>query len=163
MPTQEEISILEQRWSSCKYKPEFDRLLKDHLSKGLSFMSFNVVGGVAYKTLVTWTKRFPSFAQAREIGEKAKLKLLEEEGIKMVKGGNVIAWKFLMQQQGLVDKKEVTINHTGNVSISPHMQVDPSIRYTRLQKIKELHQRVTLEMTADKSDEGDYDAIFDDD
>lgn len=162
MPTQEEIVLLSQRWSSCKYKPEYDDLLLLHLSKGLSFMSFDVAAGVAYKTLVSWTKRFPSFAQAREIGEKAKLRLLEEEGIKMVRGGNVIAWKFLMVQQGASDRKEVTVNHTGNVSLSPHMQVDPSIRYTRLQKIKELHQRVTLEIAAENREEEDYDAIFDD-
>ena len=162
MATREEISILEQRWSSCKYKPEFDKMLQDHLSKGLSFLSFNIPGGVSYSTLITWTKRFPSFAQAREIGEKHKLQLLEEEGIKMVKGGNVIAWKFLMNQLGHSETRTIDIKttHTGNVSISPHMQVPASIRYTRLQKIKELHQRVSLEEA--KVVEVDYD-IFDDD
>lgn len=139
MPTREQIAFLEQRWSSCKYKPEYAQMLLDHLSEGLSFTSFNVPGGVSYSTLRQWEKRFPEFAQAREIGEKAKLKLLEEEGIKMVKGGNVVAWKFLMNQQGVTE--EVNINHTHSDSTSPHMHVPPEIRYQRYQLLKELHQR----------------------
>jgi hypothetical protein len=139
--TRDDIALLEKRWSNCKYKPEYDQLLLNHLSKGLSFMSFDVPGGVAYSTLRTWCKRFPSFAQAREIGEKKRLQLLEGEGIKMVKGGNAVVWKTLMSQYGLAEKVEV--NH--NVGDSPHMAVPASLRYMRLQKLKELHQRVSLE------------------
>ena len=148
---QETVALLEKKWSCCKYEPEFDQMLVEHLSKGLSFMSFNVAGGVAYNTLRVWCKRFPSFAQAREIGEKARLKMLEEEGVKMVKGGNVVAWKFMMNQHGVHEKVEVQ----NTISISPHMQLPPSQRYARLQKLKELHQRVTYEIgqqTIDVSD-----------
>lgn len=168
MTTQREISILEQRWSNCKYKPEYDQMLLDHLSKGYSFTSFDVPGGVAYNTLKVWCKRFPSFAQAREIGEKRKLKILEDEGLKMVKSGNVVAWKFMMNQHGVSEKVEV--EH----SVSPHMQVDPSVRYARLQKLKELHQKtkareeiITIEPrerpTVDlvRKDENGNDEVFD--
>lgn len=140
MNNSETIALLEKRWSSCKYKPEYDQLLLDHLSKGLSFSSFDVPGGVAYSTLRKWCERFPSFAQAREIGEKRRLQLLETEGIKMVKGGNVVAWKFLMNQHGVVEKSEVHVS-----SDSPHMQVPAGIRYARIQKLKELHQKVSME------------------
>jgi len=136
----ETVALLEKRWSSCKYKPEYDQMLLDHLSKGLSFMSFDVPGGVAYSTLRKWCERFPSFAQAREIGEKKRLQLLEQEGIKMVKGGNVVAWKFLMNQHGMVERSEVHVS-----SDSPHMQVPAGVRYMRLQKLKELHQKVKME------------------
>ena len=139
--TRDDIALLEKRWSNCKYRPEYDQMLLDHLSKGLSFTSFDVPGGVAYTTLRQWCKRFPSFAQAREIGEKKRLMLLESEGIKMVKDGNAVVWKALMGQYGLTETVEV--NHT--VGESPHMQVPASIRYMRLQKLKELHQRVSLE------------------
>lgn len=141
--TQEDFKLLEQRWSSCKYKPEYDQQLIDHLSKGLSFTSFTAGTGTAYSTLIEWCKRFPSFQEAREIGEKARLQLLEREGMKMVKGGNVVAWKFMMNQMGMHETTEVkkTIEH----SLSPHMRVPAPIRYKRLQKLKELNKRVRLE------------------
>ena len=143
--TEEEMKMLEQRWTSCKYKPEYDDALIEHLSKGYSFMSFSVDNGVSYRTLINWCKRFPSFQEAREIGEKNRLMLLEEEGLKMVRGGNVVAWKFMMNQLGLRESTEVKHQHEGNVSISPHMQVNAPVRYARLQKLKELNQRVRLE------------------
>ena len=136
----EVVKLLEKRWSSCKYKPEYDQMLLDHLSKGLSFMSFDTPEGVAYSTLRKWCDRFPSFGQAREIGEKRRLQLLEKEGIKMVKGGNVVAWKFLMGEYGVVERSEVHVT-----SDSPHMQVPAGIRYARLQKLKELHQKVKMQ------------------
>ena len=153
--TRDDIALLEKRWSNCKYKPEYDQMLLDHLSKGLSFMSFDVPGGVAYQTLVQWCKRFPSFAQAREIGEKRRLLLLEDEGIKMVKGGNAVVWKTLMSQYGLAEKVEV--QHSG--SVSPHMQVPASIRYSRLQKLKELHQRVSLEQEQNRKVESPVEPV----
>ena len=139
----EELRMLETRWSSCKYLPEYDQQLIDHLSAGYSFMSFTAGEGAAYSTLIRWCKRFPSFQEAREIGEKARLMLLESEGLKMVKGGNVVAWKFMMNQMGQHETTEV--KKSVEVSISPHMQVSAPIRYQRLQKLKELHQRVTMD------------------
>lgn len=139
MPSNEDIALLEKRWSSSKYKPEFADRLKEHLGKGLSMTSFNVPGGVSYNTLMNWCKRFPEFAQAREVGEKSRLLLLETEGIKMVKAGNVVAWKFLMNQHGVHETKEVNVNH----SVSPLVNgVPDTIRYQRQQRLKELHQKV---------------------
>lgn len=147
----DQIAMLEKRWSSCKYKPEYDQLLLDHLSKGLSISSFDTPEGVSYVTVLAWCKRFPSFAQAREIGDKARLAMLEEEGIKMVRGGNVVAWKFLMNQHGQ--------HETIEVQSSPIMNVNASVRYIRLQKLKELHQRVTLEQEKAKSVEAPAEII----
>jgi hypothetical protein len=140
MATKDDMALLEKTWSSSKYKPEFCEQLRKHLGKGLSMGSFNVPGGVSYNTLMNWVKRYPSFAQAREMGEKSRLELLEVEGIKMVKAGNVVAWKFMMSQHGMVDApKEVNINHT----VSPLIAgVPDTIRYARQQRLKELHQKV---------------------
>jgi hypothetical protein len=143
--TEDEVALLEKKWSSCKYKPEYADRLLDHLSKGLSFTSFNVEGGVSYSTLVNWCRRFPEFAQAREIGEKARLQLLEEEGIKMIKAGNVVAWKFMMNQLGMSEK--VTVESAPAIPGNPHTSVPPSIRYGRLQRLKELHQKVSQSQT----------------
>lgn len=149
------VALLEKKWSSCKYKPEYDDMLLKHLSKGLSFMSFDIPGGITYNTLLTWCKRFPAFAEAREMGEKARLRMLEEEGVKMIKGGNVVAWKFLMNQHGVHETTEVK----NTIQVSPHMQVAPSVRYARYQKLKELHQRVTKELAAPKDDLTDLDDL----
>ena len=140
MPSKDDMALLEKTWSSSKYKPEFADQLQKHLAKGLSMGSFNVPGGVSYNTLMNWVKRYPAFAQAREMGEKSRLELLEVEGIKMVKAGNVVAWKFMMSQHGMVDApKEVNVTH----SVSPLIAgVPDTIRYARQQRLKELHQKV---------------------
>lgn len=140
MATKDDMALLEKTWSSSKYKPEFCDKLRLHLAKGLSMGSFNVPGGVSYNTLMNWVKRYPAFAEARDMGEKSRLELLEMEGVKMVKAGNVVAWKFMMSQHGMVDApKEVNVNHT----VSPMLGgVPDTIRYARQQRLKELHQKV---------------------
>jgi len=140
MPSKDDVALLEKTWSSSKYKPEFADQLQKHLAKGLSMGSFNVPGGVSYNTLMNWIKRFPAFSEARDMGEKSRLELLEVEGIKMVKAGNVVAWKFMMSQHGVVDApKEVNVNH----NVSPMLGGIPdTIRYARQQRLKELHQKV---------------------
>jgi hypothetical protein len=149
--TKQQISLLEQTWSSCKYRKEYPQMLLDHLSKGLSYSSFDVPGGVSYSTLREWERRFPAFAQAREIGEKKKLKLLEEIGLKLCRDGNASVWKFFMHQHGLSEAPlEVNHNHSTGQSTSPHMAVPPEIRHYRLQKIKELHQIATKRMEREK-------------
>jgi beta-galactosidase GanA len=145
VPTKEEIALLEQRWSNCLYKPEYNQALIDHLSAGYSFTSFSVDQGVSYCTLLNWCKRFPAFQEAREIGEKGRLKMLEAEGLKMVKGGNVVAWKFMMNQSGVVEKTEVKHSHQGNVFFTSQLKINAPERYARLQKLKELNKRVKVE------------------
>lgn len=146
MPSKDDMALLEKTWSSSKYKPEFAEQLQNHLGLGLSMGSFNVPGGVSYNTLMNWCKRYPAFAQAREMGEKSRLELLEVEGVKMVKAGNVVAWKFMMAQHGMADApKEININH----SVSPLIAgVPDTIRYARQQRLKELHQKVMAGGTA---------------
>ena len=163
--TKDEQALLEQQWSSCKYEPEYAQMLLEHLTKGLSFTSFNVPGGVSYSTLRNWCKRFPEFAQAREIGEKARLQLLEEEGIKMVRAGNVVAWKFLMNQLGLTESLNVThSNPEDGIPPNPHSSVPDSVRYARLQRLKELDEKVRAkEKTIDAEVIEDEDLIFEED
>lgn len=122
-------------------------MLKKHLSKGYSLASFAAKINVTYPTLHNWAKRFPEFAHAREIGEAARLQMLEWEGIKMIKDGNVTAWKFMMNQMGISETTQVNHNHSGNVSVSPHSRVNAPARFARLQKLKELNKRVSLEET----------------
>lgn len=143
MSTKEEIALLEQQWSPCLYKPKYAYELYEHLRKGFSFASFTVDAKVCHSTLEKWKKRFPAFQAAKESGERAKLKRLESEGMKMVKGGNVVAWKFLMNQMGVTEKSEVQHSHQGNISVTPN--INAPIRQARIEKLKELNKRVQLE------------------
>ena len=108
----DEIEFYEPNNGHSLYDPKYDDMLYKHLSKGLSFASFDV--GVTSKTLREWVKRHPSFALARERGEKKRLQILEAAGMKMVIEGNAAVWKFLMQQElGLSD---ISINVNNNNS-----------------------------------------------
>jgi hypothetical protein len=141
--TQEDFKLLEQKWSRCKYKPEYNQQLIDHLREGLSFSSFTAGTGTAYSTLLEWCKRFPAFQESREIGEKSRLQMLEKEGLKMVRGGNVVAWKFMMNQMGQHEttKVETSVEHT----FATNHQAAAPIRFKRLQKLTAMNKRVKLE------------------
>jgi hypothetical protein len=81
--------------------------------------------------------------EAREIGTKARLQLLEKEGMKMVKGGNVVAWKFMMNQMGQHEttRVETKVEH----SIAPNIHINSPQRHKRLQRLVEMNKRVKLE------------------
>jgi hypothetical protein len=66
---------------ASKYKPEFDEMLIDHLSKGFSFHSFAGVVRVNYDTVFEWVKRHPSFAEAKQIGTAQSHVFWEKMGI----------------------------------------------------------------------------------
>jgi len=166
--SQEDFKILESKWSRCKYLPKYDQMLIEHLTSGLSFASFTVGTGTSYSTLLEWCKRFPSFMEAREIGEKARLQMLEREGLKMVKGGNVVAWKFMMNQMGMHETTAVhkTIEH----SITANPNIAAPIRHKRLQRLVEMNKRIKLEeelsnaesiveAVYEDEDEGDLDLL----
>ena len=146
--TPQDVESWRNSWVPTKYKPEYDDLLLEHLSKGYSLGSFDVPGGVSYRTLINWTQAHPSFKHAREIGEKRRLKLIEEEGLKMIKAGNVVAWKAVRQEMGIVDKIEVA-----NAGPMETLVGGPdSIRFKRLEKLKLLHEKVTkAQKEAEKS------------
>src|SRR3990167_3146918 len=66
---------------ASKYKPEFDDLVIEHLSKGYSFQSFAGVVRVNYDTLFAWVKVHPSFAYAKEVGTAQSHLFWERMGI----------------------------------------------------------------------------------
>jgi hypothetical protein len=48
-----------------KYKPEYDEMLIEHMSKGLSYECFGAVVDVHIDTLYEWEKVNPSFSEAK--------------------------------------------------------------------------------------------------
>lgn len=126
------------------YKPRYDGMLLSHLSKGLSFASFEV--GVTTKTMSAWTLRHPSFALAREIGEKRRLKLLEAAGIKMIIEGNAVAWKFMMQDYGMTEKLEISVGNAleDDEIINEELKNITPERSKRLARIRELGRKLKI-------------------
>lgn len=64
-----------------KYKPEFEQLLIEHMSKGYSFESFQVIAGVCEDTLHDWVKKHPGWKEAKTKAFAACLLFWERLGI----------------------------------------------------------------------------------
>lgn len=63
------------------YKKEYDSMLIDHMSKGLSFESFGAVVNVTVDTLDLWLVEEPSFDNAEKIGSLHRKLLWEKMGL----------------------------------------------------------------------------------
>jgi len=130
--------------ANSRYDKKFDRMLLDHLSKGLSFASFDV--GVTSKTLHLWLKLHPTFHLARERGEKKRLKLLEAAGMKMIVEGNAVAWKFMMQDYGMTDQLKISVGGVEDDElIAQEMKNITPERSKRLERIRELGKKLKIE------------------
>jgi len=126
------------------YKPQYDQMLLKHLSKGLSFACFEV--GVTTNTMNAWIRRHPSFALARELGEKKRLQLLEAAGIKMIIEGSAVAWKFMMQDYGMTEKLEISVGNAleDDANINEEMKNITPERSKRLARIKALGSKLKI-------------------
>lgn len=49
-----------------KYKPEFDEMLIEHMSKGFSYETFAAVVNVNRDTIYQWEKDYPNFSDAKK-------------------------------------------------------------------------------------------------
>lgn len=72
--------------SPTDYREEYDQMLIDHSSKGLSFASFGAQANVSEQTLYNWLKKFPSFAKAKELADQKRLEFWEDLGVKLATG-----------------------------------------------------------------------------
>jgi hypothetical protein len=139
------IEFAEPGNANSLYELAFDKQLIAHLSKGLSFGSFDV--GVTTKTLHQWLKKHPTFYLARERGEKKRLQLLEAAGIKMIIEGNAVAWKFMMQDYGMTEKLEISMGRAAedDAAIEAEMQNITPERSKRLERIRDLGRKLKIE------------------
>jgi len=94
-----------------KYKKKYCKMLIEHMSKGLSFASFAADVEVNEDTLYEWSKRHPSFSEAKSHGRMRSMKFWEELGIKGAKGEgtgfSAAGWIFNMKNRfSWVDKRD---------------------------------------------------------
>ena len=57
-----------------KYKPEYCKMLEEHMEGGLSFECFGGVVGVSEDTLFEWKKVHPSFSESYKKGRTKSMK-----------------------------------------------------------------------------------------
>jgi len=93
-----------------KYDPSYCELLLDHMSKGLSFVSFGGVVGVCRDTLFEWKKVHKEFSDTYAIASTKSQLLWEQMGVDGVwnkSGGkfegsknlNNACWSFNMKNR----------------------------------------------------------------
>lgn len=68
------------------YSPELCAELIAHMKKGHSFESFGAVAKVSHQAMDAWVKKYPEFAEAKEIGFTESLLYWETIGIHATRG-----------------------------------------------------------------------------
>ena len=139
------------------FRSEYCAMLRDHIGKGFSFSSFEI--GVTNATLQRWLREYPEFREARESGERKKLKILEAAGMRMVVEGNVQAWKLLMSQQGVVEKTASVQHHIHERIDVPRDEpikfAETSQRKARKDRIRELAAELEIDLSPSLEIEGE--------
>lgn len=131
-----EVWTMLQRGSARKYRPSMCGALIIHMRRGLSFESFAAECLVSPKTLAGWLKQHKDFAEAKDIGERYRLKTLELIGLKIATqgGGSAAAWKHIMNNaHGWSDHVTVTQDDESS---------NASGRDKRLSRIAELEAKL---------------------
>lgn len=64
------------------YNPEFCDKLIEHAESGLSFETFGAVAKVSKQTLYEWVKKYPEFADAKNLFDVISQTWWEKEGMK---------------------------------------------------------------------------------
>lgn len=84
-----------------KYKREFCAMLIEHMSQGLSFVSFGAIAKVSEVTLHQWAKDKPEFATAKAEAELKGLLWWEKAGlagmVNKIDGFKPAIWIFTMK------------------------------------------------------------------
>lgn len=64
--------------AETKYKPEFCKILEDHLSSGCTINSIGAEIPVALSTIHEWIAKYPAFREAHKNGKARALKMDEQ-------------------------------------------------------------------------------------
>ena len=83
------------------YKKQYCKMLVDHMSKGLSFLSFAAEIKKPRAVLYEWLKKHKEFAEAKQEAEEASRLFWEKMGIGIaagkLKNGNAAIWIYNMK------------------------------------------------------------------
>jgi len=101
-----------------KYKPEYCKMLKQHLIEGLSYESFAGLLGVSRESLYEWERKFKEFADTKKQYIEAARLFWEKMGRAgasgQITGFNCTAWLFTMKNRfGYRDRQDLNIAGEG--------------------------------------------------
>lgn len=138
-----------------KYKPEYCKLLEDHLASGCTINSFGGEIGAADSTIYQWLLDFPEFKKAKISGYKKQLKVDEQLLRALVTGiGNDKIKPKDMNVTALIFKMK-TVHHRiygdqSKIEMSvQNKTVEDLIRETKNKNIKELDDTRAIESRPD--------------
>lgn len=105
---------------SSLYKEEYNEMLVEHMSQGLSYESFAGLIGVTRDCLYKWEKMHSAFLYSKMLGKSKMLLTLESIGLKgmmgKLPGFNASTFIFTMKNKcNWSDKQE--IEQSQNISI----------------------------------------------
>tara|TARA_R110000764_G_scaffold239560_1_gene339252 strand:+ start:239 stop:664 length:426 start_codon:yes stop_codon:yes gene_type:complete len=106
-----------------QYKPEYPKLLIQHMESGLSFTTFGAIAEVSRKTLYEWVDKFPDFKQAKSIAFAKSQKFYEEllmaKALDSDKRHDMSAIIFALKTRFREDYSEKQdVEHSGEVKIT---------------------------------------------
>jgi hypothetical protein len=78
--------IIKQSSYALIYRPEFAAQLLAHIRGGLTFESFDTDPPTSKKSHYNWMKEHPEFAEAREMGERFFLRMIDRTSAALATG-----------------------------------------------------------------------------
>lgn len=91
------------------YRPEYCKMLQEHMSKGYSYRSFAATLRVDADTLYEWERKNQEFSEAKRIGRELALQFWESLGTGLAAGklkGAPAVWIFNMKNRFKEDWKD---------------------------------------------------------
>lgn len=83
------------------YRPEYCKMLIEHMAKPFSYETFGAIIEVSREVLYLWEKKHPEFLHAKRIGrmkqQLALEKMLKGQTMGTIKGGNASSLIFYMK------------------------------------------------------------------
>lgn len=125
-----------------KYDPIYCEQLIEHMSQGLSIITFAAEIGVCEDTLYEWMKKHQNFSVSKKIGEALSHRWWMQVGMTgmlgKIKNFNPAIWIFTMKNRfKWKDKEEITIdgNIDSDIKLYPSMTKEEALKL--LNKLKD--------------------------
>lgn len=111
------------------YKTEYDQMLINHMSQGLSFESFAGLVDVDRDTIYNWVQIHPSFSDAKKRAQEKCRIFWEKLGVGLafgkVKDGNSTAWIYNMKCRFREHWGDTTrIEQSGEIKITSNVPLN---------------------------------------
>ena len=104
------------------YRPEYCKMVIDHMKLGNSFESFGAVIGCHRDTLYAWEKVHPEFSDSKKEGKELSLKFYEDMG-KMIATGQL---RRVASEEPVLDSNERPVIDPGTGQVMKRITYAPA-------------------------------------